>query len=183
MLCSRHSSPAHGCIHLHQSALHPQHLPTCFLVPVILVASEVHFQQLLTTCKLVPRHCCHYQQSARLRVPLTRTRHSHSLHCCTVAGCCLKALTTYRHTYIHNYILIVCAYYYPGGRCRFRRSAPEPGAGAACAQVRACAWQRSSGAEREKNQAPATAAWTATRPRSVADVGPIPRERHPRLTP
>ncbi len=34
-----------------------------------------------------------------------------------------------RHLAHHLSQIFVCAYYYPGGRCRFRRSAPEPGAG------------------------------------------------------
>jgi hypothetical protein len=72
------------------------------------------------------------------------------------------------------------------GRCRFRQSAPEPRAGAACAQVRACAWQRSSGAEREKNQAPASAAWTAAMHRrtfsSCVNIANAQRDLHPHTT-
>ncbi len=54
-----------------------------------------------------------------------------------------------------------CMYNGNWGRSRCP-SAPEPRAAAACAHARACAWQRSRGAEREKNRPPATAACTAT---------------------
>jgi hypothetical protein len=95
-----------------------------------------------------------------LRLPL---RHATMDYVSEIAGRSKACAFDTQRAAKRQKFIIVCAYYFPGGRCRFRQSAPETGAGAACAQAHACAWQRSSGAEREKIQAPATAAWTATR--------------------